>query len=261
MSVRISLVVSTLNEENNIADCIRSAQELADEVVVVDMHSGDRTVEIARSLGAIVHLTERRPFVDPTRNSAIAQATGDWILLLDADERLTPKLAVELRNIAEKDEADVVNIQFDTYIIGQHIQYSGWQGDSHHRFFRKGFLEYPDQEVHASPRILGRELILNGRKGRIQHFNFQDLRHFIKAINEYTDGEALRLLRGTGKITPVRGGYWGLCHFFKRYLKLQGYKDGKYGFILSVFMGFYWFLAFAKAWENKQRGYKQKPSR
>lgn len=256
MSISISMVVNTLNEENNIADCICSAQELVNEVIVVDMHSEDRTVEIARSLGATVHLIERRPFVDPTRNFAIAQATGDWILLLDADERLTPELVTELRSIAEKDQADVVTIQFDTYMFDRHIQYSGWQEDRHHRFFKKGFLEYPNQEIHACPRILGRQLILDGEKGKIQHFNFQDLRHFVKRINDYTEGEALKLLRGNGKITPLRGAYWGLCHFCKRYLKMRGYKDGVYGFILAVFMGFYWFLAFSKAWEWKQRSRK-----
>ncbi|MEK6715531.1 MAG: glycosyltransferase family 2 protein [Candidatus Omnitrophota bacterium] len=256
MSVSISLVVSTLNEEHNIADCIRSAQELVNEVIVVDMHSDDRTVEIAGSLGATVHLVERRPFVDPTRNFAIAQATGNWILLLDADERLTPKLATELRIIAEKDQADVVTIQFDTYMFGRHIRYSGWQEERHRRFFKKGFLEYPDREIHANPIIIGRQLILDGNKGKIQHFNFQDLRDFIKTINDYTDGESLQLLRSGVKITPLRGAYWGLLHFCRRYLKMRGYKDGMYGFILSVFMGFYWFLAFSKAWERKQRSQK-----
>ena len=231
------------------------------EVVVVDMYSEDRTVEIARSVGATVHLTERRPFVDPTRNFAIAQATGDWILLLDADERLTPKLATELGIIAEKGLADVVRIYFDTFMFGEHIRYCGWQGDSHYRFFKKGFLEYPNEEVHAKPKIRGRQLILAPEKGKIQHFNFQDLRHLIMKINDYTDGEALKLLRGNGKITPIRGVCWGLSHFSKRYFKMRGFKDGKYGFILSVVMGFYWFLAFAKALEKKQRGYRQGLSR
>ena len=258
MSVCISLVVSTLNEEHNIADCIRSAQELVNEVVVVDMYSEDRTVEMARSLGATVHLIERRPFVDPTRNFAIAQATGNWILLLDADERLTPELAGELRSIAEKDQADVVGIYRDTFMFGRRIRYSGWQEDRHHRFFKKGFLEYPDVEVHAMPKIRGRQLVLDGKKGRIQHFNYQDVRHFITTMNMCTDGEALKLLRTNGKITPLRGTYWGLRHFYKRYLKMRGYKDGMYGFILSIFMGFYWFLAFVKAWEQKQGDHKQK---
>lgn len=261
MSVSISLVVNTLNEEQNIAECILSAQELVNEIVVVDMHSVDRTVEIAKSLGAKVHLIERVPFVDPTRNFAIAQAAGNWILLLDADERLTPKLADELRSIAEKDQADVVGIQDETYMFGRQIHYSGWQVSSFFRFFKKGFLEYPDKEVHAKPKIHGRKLMLGPDKGRIQHFAFRDLTHLVMKINNYTDAEAIQLVNSSGTITPLRGVYWGLRHFCKRFFTLRGCKDGNYGFILSALMGFYWFLAFAKAWDKRQQGHKQKPSR
>ncbi len=257
MDINISLVVSTLNEEQNISDCILSARELVNEIVVVDMHSDDRTIEIARSLGAKVHLIERERYVDPTRNFAISKAAGKWVLLLDADERLTPKLANELRSIAEKDNVDVVSIQCDTYMFGQHIRYSGWQGDIHYRFFRKGFLKYSDVEVHACPDAHGRELRLDPCNGKIQHFNYKDLSHFVKKMNNYTDGEALKLLRTDGKVTPLRGIYWGLRHFYRRFFKLKGFKDGNYGFILSVLMGFYWFLAFAKAWDKKQRFRKQ----
>lgn len=257
VDIYISLVVNTLNEEQNIADCILSARELVNEVVVVDMHSDDRTVEIARSLGAKVHLIERgAPFVEPARNFAIAQATGKWVLLLDADERLTPKLADELRNISKKDEVDVVSIQFDTYMCGRLIKYSGWQRDSHCRFFKKGFLEYPEKEVHASPKIRGKKLMLDPDKGRIQHFNFRDLTHLVMKINRYTDGEAVKLVNSSGTITPLRGVYWGFRHFCKRFFRLKGFKDGNYGLILSVIMGFYWFLAFAKAWDKRQQDNK-----
>jgi glycosyltransferase involved in cell wall biosynthesis len=256
LSLSISLVISTLNEEANISDCILSAQELVDEVVVVDMYSEDRTVEIAKSLGATVHMIERRPFVDPTRNHAIDQATGDWILLLDADERLTPKLARELPAIAERDQADVVTMYRDTYMFGRHIRFTGWQNDKHCRFFKKGFLRYPEQEVHAMPLIHGRHLIIPKEKGIIKHYNYDNLRQFIEKLNSYTDGEALKLLRSKGRITALRGVYWGLKHFLRRYLKFQGFRDGTYGLVLSILMGFYWFLAFAKASELKERSQK-----
>lgn len=254
MSINISLIVNTLNEEHNIADCILSAKELVDEVVIVDMHSEDRTAEIAKSLGATVHLIERQSFVDPTRNFAIAQTTGEWILILDADERLTSEVAKELRNIAEKDEADVVIIYCDTYMFGQQIRYTGWQEDQQHCwFFKRGFLKFSNQEVHVKPKMLGRRQILPPSKGKIQHFAFKNIRHFISKMNNYTDGEASKLLRSNGKITPFRGAIWGLNNFYKRFVKLRGFKDGKYGFMLSVFMGFYWFLSFSKAWEMKKK--------
>jgi len=253
----ISLVISTLNEEKNIADCILSVKQLVNEIIVVDMNSEDRTIEIAKSLGATVYSIERKPFVDPTRNFAFSKASGEWILLLDADERITPQLAEELRLIAERDKADVVKIKFDTFMFGQQIRYSGWQEDSHDRFFKKGFFKYSNQEVHSKPEIKGRHLILDEGKGKIIHYNYRDFAHFIEKLSSYTEGEALKLLRTNVKATLLRGTYWGLRHFFKRYFCLKGYKDGKYGLVLSVFMGFYWFLAFSKAWEKKQSTFQE----
>jgi glycosyltransferase involved in cell wall biosynthesis len=258
MLVYISLVVNTLNEERNIADCILSAKDLVNEVVVADMHSDDRTVEIAQSLGASVYQIERRPFVDPVRNFAIDKANGDWILLLDADERLVPELVTELRRVAEADQADVVELHFDTFMFGQQIQYfSSHEGRC--RFFRKGFLRYTDQEVHGLPKTKGRHLVIPPSAGRLQHYNYENLRHFIKKMNDYTDGEALKLLRSDGTINPLRGAYWGFRNFFKRYFRLECYKGGNYGFILSVLMGFYWFLSFCKAWELKKQNLKKIP--
>jgi glycosyltransferase involved in cell wall biosynthesis len=253
MAVRISLVISTLNEEENIGDCIRSATGFAEDVIVVDMSSTDRTAQEATSAGAIVHVIPRVPFVDPTRNYALSLASGEWILLMDADERLTPEVKNELRRIAVEDLADVVEVAFEVYMFGDLIRYSGWQNIRKKSFFKKGFLTYPADEVHAHPTIKGRLLSLPPSKGMMVHYNYKDLRHFVLKMNDYTDGEALKLLRAGGSCSPLRGVYWGLRHFFRRYFLCFGYKDGWLGFILSVFMGFYWFISFAKAWEIKRK--------
>jgi glycosyltransferase involved in cell wall biosynthesis len=251
---RISAVISAFNEERNIGDCIRSVEGLADEIVVADMSSDDKTAEIAESLGAAVHLVERRAFVDPTRNFAVSLAAGCWILVLDADERLTPALASELRAVAERDLADVVEVRFETYMFGGRIRYSGWQDTGRKTFFKKGFLTYPETEVHAHPAWKGRLLSLSFSKGAIVHYNYRDIRHFIAKMNDYTDGEALKLLKAGGDPNPLRGVYWGLRHSFRRYFLRFGYKVGWRGFMLSGFMGFYWFLAFCKAWELRLAG-------
>ncbi|MFH1618516.1 MAG: glycosyltransferase family 2 protein [bacterium] len=253
MAVRVSLVISTLNEEGNIGDCIRSATGFAEDVIVVDMSSADRTAEEAKAAGAIVHVVPKAPFVDPTRNYALSFASGDWILIMDADERLTPALAAELRAIADGDLADVVEVAFETYMFGGRIRYSGWQDTCRNSFFKKGFLTYPVAEVHAHPAWKGRLLSLAPSKGVLVHYNYMDVRHFILKMNDYTDGEAIKLLRAGGNHTPLRGVYWGLRHFFRRYFLRFGYKDGWRGFVLSVFMGFYWFLSFCKAWELNTR--------
>lgn len=252
--MRISLVISTLNEEENIGDCIRSAEGFTEDVIVVDMSSTDRTVEEAKSAGAIVHIIPRSPYVDPTRNYALSLASGEWILLMDADERLTPKLKKELCRIAVEDLADVVEVAFEVHMFGDIIRCTGWQDPRRKSFFKKGFVTYPVAEVHAHPSWKGRLLSLDPSNGVLVHYNYRDLKHFILKMNDYTDGEALKLLRDGRNPTPLRGIFWGARHFFRRYFLRFGYKDGWLGFVLSVFMGFYWFLSFAKAWEKKRKG-------
>ena len=106
--IRVSLVVNTFNEEGHIADCIRSTQGFADEIVVCDMYSEDRTREIAESLGARVVFHQREPFVERARRFAVEQARGEWIFLLDADERATPALLDELSILISKESVNAV---------------------------------------------------------------------------------------------------------------------------------------------------------
>ena len=249
MSTRISLVINTYNEEENIAACIDSARGLFDEVIVADMDSSDRTAEIAASMGASVHTVQRAAYVEPAREKAVSFASGDWIVRLDADERLTPDLCSRLRAIAEKDMADVVDVRDETWMFGRVIRYCGWQDTSTKVLFRKGFLDLSNKDVHAHPEYRGRLLRLERHEGEIIHYNYRDIRQFVAKMNNYTDGEALKLHREGGHPTPLRGVYWGMRHFFRRYFLRFGYKDGWAGFMVCILMGFYWFLAFCKAWE------------
>ena len=254
MKTRISLVINTYNEAENIKACIESARGLADEVIVADMGSSDGTEEIAVSLGASVHTVPRSAFVEPAREKAVSFASGDWILRLDADERLTPVLRARFRDIAENNLADVVEVFDETWMFGKIIRYSGWQDTTTKVFFRKGFLDLSDADVHSHPQHKGRLQRLERQEGEIVHFNYRDIRQFVAKMNNYTDGEALKLRRQGGRLTPLRGIYWGVRHFLRRYLLRSGYKDGWHGFMLCAFMGFYWFLSFCKAWElnNKE---------
>lgn len=244
---RVSLVIHTLDEAANIAACIESARGLADEVIVADMESSDGTAAIAAGLGAKVHAFRREPFVDPSRNRAIALASGDWIMLLDADERLTPALCARLRGIAENDAADVVEAGFETHMFGGVIRHCGWQDTRRKTFFKKGFLTYPETEVHAHPAWRGRLLTLERSEGEIIHLNYRDVPHFLAKLERYTDGEALKLRRSGGRGGALRGLYWGARQFLRRYFLRQGYRDGRRGLLLCLLMGYYWFTAFVKA--------------
>lgn len=139
---KISVVINTLNEEKNIALAIKSVREFADEVVVVDMHSEDKTCEVAESLGAKVFTFERKSYVEPARNFAISKASGDWVFILDADERATPQLLAKLKKIVKENQYDFVNIPRKNLIFGKWIRHSLWWPDYNIRFLERfGYLE------------------------------------------------------------------------------------------------------------------------
>jgi glycosyltransferase involved in cell wall biosynthesis len=140
MSNRISLVVNTLNEEKNIADCINSATPWVDEIIVCDMYSDDRTVEIATSLNARIVNHERTGFVEPARFFAISQAAHDWVLVLDADEQLTEKLGRKLREIANQNQVDAVSFASLFNYFGGPVYHGGFFNNNWTRFSEKRLI-------------------------------------------------------------------------------------------------------------------------
>ncbi|HEX7091374.1 MAG TPA: glycosyltransferase family 2 protein [Longimicrobiales bacterium] len=244
MGPRISAVVNTRNEERNLPFALGTVRPWVDEIVVVDMHSEDRTVEIARSFGAKVFTHERSDVVEPARAYAIAQATGEWILLLDADEMVPVALSRRLREIARRDEADVVRIPRVNHLLGAPLGHTGWgpRQDRHERFFKPGLLHASDR-IHASltPDPSARILDLEYAPGRaLVHFNYVDVGHFLEKLNRYTSVEALQSFeRGGAEPTGRRTLMRATKEFLRRYVKLRGYRDGWRGFHLSLFMAYY----------------------
>ena len=250
MAPKISVAINTLNEETRLPLALRSVTPWADEVVVVDMHSDDRTAEIARSFGAHVHLHERAHFAEPARAFALAQCTGDWVLSLDADELIPAPLSVRLRAIAARDEADAVRIPRLNYLLGEPVRHSGWgpDQDRHLRFFRRGRLA-PPSRLHgpASPAPGARVLDLRFAPGQaIVHFNYLDVSDFLERLNRYTTIEAQTARArgqhsGTGRALLHAG-----RELAKRYLEFAGFRDGWRGAYLAWFMAFYRLATAAK---------------
>jgi glycosyltransferase involved in cell wall biosynthesis len=248
--VRISVVINTLNEERHLAYALRSVQPWADEIVVVDMHSQDRTVEIAREFGTKVYFHEPTGFVEPARSFAVAQATGDWILILDADEMVPLPLSLRLREIAHRDEADVIALPRLNYLLGGPLMHTGWgpHQDVHMRFFKRGCLRM-SAEIHSLLRPVSgsRVVTVSYQPGyAVVHFNYLDCSHFLEKLNRYTSVEAQQAYdRGEHAATfkaLTRAGR----EFLFRYVRAKGYRDGWRGFSLSVFMAFYRIAACAK---------------
>jgi len=243
MTPRLSAVVITRNESVRIDDCLRSARLIADEIVVVDSGSSDDTVVRARKLADKVLA---RPFDDyaSQKNFAVAQASGDWILSLDADERVTPALAAEIRAVIERGGAlaDVYRIRRRSKIFGRVFRFTGTQDDRPARLFRRGCARF-EGIIHETLRTEGATADL---RRVLTHDTYADTKDYMTRLNRYTSMEAERFV--AERRTPVRG---GLClrppaMFLKLYLYKLGFLDGLEGFTFSYLSAYYVFLKHAK---------------
>jgi glycosyltransferase involved in cell wall biosynthesis len=261
MAARISVVINTLNEERRLPYALRSVQGWVDEIVVVDMQSDDRTVEIAEASGARVFAHERLGYADPARAFAIAKATGDWILILDADELVPPRLARRLSNIAAADEADVVDLPRFNYLLGEPLAWTGWgpAQDHHQRFFRRGWVESTG-DIHNFLRIREGARVLRLAPDRglaLVHFAYTDVSDFIERLNRYTTIEAVGRTAGRHRVRRARAIAATILEFTNRFLRHKGYRDGWRGFYLAGLMAFYRFAVYAKEQESTSIGTRE----
>jgi len=160
---KISVVINTLNEEKNLSRALTSIKNFADEIVVVDMKSDDKTQDIARKSGAKVYEHQRMGYVEPARNYAIGKASKDWILVLDADEEVPPSLEKELKKIAENADADYYRIPRKNIIFGKWVKHSRWWPDYNIRFFKKGSVSW-NEIIHSVPSTTGKGLDLEPKE-------------------------------------------------------------------------------------------------
>lgn len=252
MHPRISVVINTRNEEGNLPYALRSVRSWVDEIVVVDMASTDDTEEIARAFGAKVFAVEPTGFVEPARAFAVAQATGDWVLVLDADEVIPEPLSRRLRAIASDGAADVVAISRKTFMFGAALEASGWSmaRDVQRRFFRNGALEW-SARIHSLPTPTAGAVVTKLEPGRdgdlaIWHFSYLDFEDFVERLNRYTSIEARQARARGEKPSEVRGFALAIREIGWRYGLSQGFRDGWRGLYLSLLMVFYRLLTSAK---------------
>ncbi len=252
MGVKLSVIVLTKNEEKNIAACLESVQ-WADELIVLDSFSEDATVEIARSFGARVH---QRQFVNypDQRNAAIELARGDWVFFIDADERATPGLAAEVRRVIENESPVGWWVPRKNYIFGRWIRHAGWYPDYQLRLFRRHRARYDEaREVHEL-------VILDGEAGYLEnaliHYNYDNLAQFFARQDLYTNYEARAMFKQGIRVKPQNFILQPLREFRRRYLSLEGYRDGFHGLLLSSLMAYYELVKYLKLrrmWLEKRR--------
>lgn len=250
---KISVLIHAYNEAENIVDCIGSIKDFADEIVVVDNYSEDKTRELAKNEGARVFLHPYSGHVETSRNFGVKKVRGDWVLVLDADERASKNLKEELKKIINKKDIDIVLIPRKNIIFDKWIKYTGWWPDHQMRFFRKGSVSWSG-DIDVVIAHSNRKLVLTPKeKYALIHYNYANLREFIERLNKYTDFYAKRLIKEKSKISlysPIRQ---AINEFVNRFIISRGYKDGYTGLVLSILMGFYFFSAYAKALELQKK--------
>ncbi len=249
--IKISAVILARNEEANIAFCLNTL-EWCDEVVVVDMESADRTAEIARQRGAIVFSHLLTPVFDTAKKFAVEKSSGEWILLIDADEMVPKSLADALSSAAERGKADIVRVPFNHYILGEVVRHSGWGFTPQPRFFRKGKVVFSDK-IHGYFReaegASSEDLPLSD-ENCIRHFNYVDSSHFVEKLNRYTDIEALHLYESGARFSALSLLRTAASEFYRRFFLSGGYRGGPRGFSLCLMMAFYRVLSHIKLWEK-----------
>lgn len=246
---KLSVVISACNEEKKIEECLESVK-WADEVIIVDNSSIDKTAAIAKKYTKHVYKRPNNPMLNINKNFGFSKASKEWILSLDADERVSLELKQEIESvIASQNEAQGYWIPRKNIIFGKWIEHTGWYPDHQLRLFKKGKGKFPEVHVHEMIKVEGsKEYLL----GNIIHHNFETVSQFLrKHIEIYAPNEAEVLLRSGYEFSFRDVFRHPTKEFLSRFFAREGYKDGFHGLMLSLLMAFYHFIIFTYIWEKK----------
>ena len=230
---KVTVCIIARNEAEGIRDCLESVR-WADQVVVLDSLSSDGTAEICRSLGAEVWESGDWPGFGPQKNRALEHATGEWVLSLDADERVTPELRAEIERVLAVPDADAYRIPRRSRYLTRYMRHSGWYPDYVLRLFRRGGARFSDDLVHE-------RLIVTGRVGTLAnplvHEAFTSAEEVLEKMNRYSSAGAEMALLESRRTTLAGAVLRGLWAFFRTYVLKAGFLDGREGFMLAVSNG------------------------
>lgn len=247
----ISVTIVTLNEERKIGDCLKSVR-FADEVVVVDSFSTDRTPEICRSFG-VRFIQNPWPGYVGQKNFALDRSSHEWVLSLDADERCSRELREEIREVLRRNPADPAGyaIPRRVYYINRWIGHGGWYPDRKVRLFRKSAARWEGEDPHDRVGLRGRHGVL---KGGIHHFSFDDISAHFRTLDNFSSVAAgERIAKGKGACW-VDIFFRPPATFLKMYFLKTGFLDGIPGLIIAVLSWFHVFCKYVKVRERTQAG-------
>ena len=228
--IGLSVILITKNEAKHIRACLESVA-FADEVIVVDSGSTDGTIEMARAMGAQVHVFDDWPGFGPQKNRALDLATQPWVFSIDADERVTPALRHEMIHLINDAAFDAYRVARLSEFCGKAIRHSGWWPGYVVRLFRRESCRFTDAAVHERVQTKGPVGTL---KNWLLHYPYDDLESLIAKSNRYsTDAAAMMSARGrrSGALTALAHSFWT---FVRMYIIRRGFLDGRHGLVLAV---------------------------
>lgn len=245
--MKLSVVITAFNEEKKIEDCLQSVKKIASEIILIDSSSTDSTVSKAKKYTDKIYTRDNNPMLNINKNFGFSKTAGDWILSLDADERVTDELSQEILKIDENDKIDGYFIPRKNIIFGKWIENTGWYPDYQLRLFRKDKGRFAEKHVHEMVTVDG---VTSKLENPITHLNYDNVSQFLnKMIKNYTISEAENLISNGYKYNPLDIIRMPLGEFIKRYYAQKGYKDGMHGLVLSFLQAFYYFVIFIRIWE------------
>lgn len=255
-SIILSVVISAYNEEKKIKDCLESVS-FAQEIIVIDNSSQDKTSEIAKKYTENIYKRENNLMLNVNKNYGFSKAKGEWILSLDADERVTEELAQEIKNVIsgkwqmENNKSSVNGywIPRKNIIFGKWIEHAGWYPDYQLRLFKAGKGKFEEQHVHEMIQVEGESAHL---KHHLLHLNFETVAQFLhKHITIYAPNEASELVRNGYVFEYLDVIRFPVKEFLSRFFVREGYKDGLHGLVLSLLIASYHLFIAAYLWEQK----------
>jgi glycosyltransferase involved in cell wall biosynthesis len=253
MTAKLTALIPCKNEIANIRACIDSVRPIADEILIADSGSTDGTLEVVRAMPECRVI--EREFLYPAnfKNWAIPQAAHPWVLVVDADERVTPELAAEIRNVlaAPPSELDGFNINRKNHFSGHHIAHCGWNSDHVLRLFRRDVSRYNNRWVHEEIDLPGKRI---GRlKARLIHYTATSSEHHWTKLNRYATWGALNYRDRGRRASVLSMVLHPIIRFLQLYFMRLGFLDGVPGLQVCAHTAFSVFLKEARLWELSQK--------
>jgi len=250
----LSVILITRNEEANLDDCLASLEGIAQQIVVVDTNSADRTLEIAQKYGATIAQPSDWPGFGPQKNRALDLATGDWVLSLDADERLTPALRSEIVTaVHHSAQINCFAIPRLSWYCGRFIRHSGWSPDYVDRLFKRGTARFSDDLVHE-------RLIPSGAVAKLEnpmlHYSFMNYSQVLQKLDRYSTASAEQAFAQGKTSSPLKAVIHGIWAFIRTYIIRAGFLDGGQGFALAISNGQGTYYRYIKLWHLHQEARK-----